>query len=444
MGQRNALDLLAEDLARTERVAALAPVETRSGLSSLGGRASDWLLNTLGGGSTSSGKRVAPDTAYNVVTFTACVDIISKLVAMLPVRLMQSTARGPAQVNDHRAAWLLRDRPNAFQTPFEFKRYLMACAAARGNGYARVYRDRYYEAIEVIPIHPGEIYPEYVKKLRGVIYKGSAAAEESAGYLLSSDVMHIKALSTDGIEGMSPLRALRESLGLALTCQEHTGATFANGGRMPGFITSDTLYTEAQIKDFLRAYKDSYGGAENAGKPRVLNGFKWTSIGMSNEDAELLASRKFEVEEIARFFGIPLHLLQSTEKSTTWGSGIEQLNRGVVDYMLTPWLVNLEQALNATLLSEDERRAKGFYFKVNVGALLRGDPKTRAEFYKTMREVCAMDPNQIRELEDFPLYQGEWADDPRAPFNGQGGGNASAGSPQPSTAEPQPAGTNDE
>ena len=410
------------DKARSERALAARMVEARSGLKS----PDEWLLNALGGTPTSSGKRITADTAFNVVTYYACVDLISKLVASLPVKLMQRTDRGPAVVRDHNAAWLLTDRPNNFQTPFEFKRYLMASAASRGNGYSRVYRDRYYEPTEIVPIHPADIAPEYVKRLRGVVYRGAAVAEEGGDHLLASDVLHVRALSSDGICGMSPLRVMRESLGLSLTYQEHTGATFANGGRMPGFITSDTIYTKAQIDDFLRAYRDSYGGADKAGRPRVLNGFKWVSIGMSNEDAELLASRKFEVEEIARFFGIPLHLLQSTEKSTTWGSGIEQLNRGVVDYMLAPWLVNLEQALNVTLLSEEDRRVRGMYFKANVNALLRGDPKTRADFYRVMREICAMDPNQIRELEEFPLYEGEWASDPRAPFNGQGGGQAGA------------------
>jgi len=431
---RTALDLLASDEQRTARALVAGAIEQRSGLKS----PEDWLINSLAGSPTSSGKRISADTAFNVITYYACVDLISKLVASLPVRLMEKTASGSFPVESHNAAWLLKDRPNNWQTPFEFKRYLMASVASRGNGYSRVFRDRYYEPTEVVPVHPADLQPEYVKKLRSVIYRGHEAAEAGQGYFLASDILHVRALSTDGVCGLSPLRVMRESLGLSLTYQEHTGATFANGGRMPGFITSDTIYTQAQIKDFLAAYKDSYGGADRAGKPRVLNGFKWVSIGMNNEDAELLASRKFEVEEIARFFGIPLHLLQSTEKSTTWGSGIEQLNRGVVDYMLAPWLVNLEQALNSTLLSEDDRRKRGMGFKVNVNALLRGDPKTRAEFYKVMREIAAMDPNQIRELEDFPLYQGEWADDPRAPFNGQGGGQADAASPQPSDAT-QPA-----
>lgn len=436
MGQRNAIDLLNDDLARTQRVASLSPgVARRSAQSSLTNPA-DWFLNALGGNPTSSGKRISENLAFNVPAFYAAVDITSKLVAMLPLRLMQKTSSGPAEVNDHSAAWLVKDKPNNFQTPFEFKRYLMACTAARGNGYARVYRDRYYQPTELCPVHPSRIHPEFIEKLRSVIYKGHAV-DDPAGYLLSSDVLHNKALSTDGVQGLSPLAVLRESLGLSLTYQEHTGSTFANGGRMPGFITSDTIYTEAQIKDFLAAYKQSYGGAENSGKPRVLNGFKWTSIGMSNEDAELLASRKFELEEVARVFGIPPHLLGHTEKSTSWGSGIEEQNRGVETYVLGPWLVNLEQVLNATLLTEDERRKERLYFKHNVNALLRANPKSRAEFYKIMREISALAPNEIRELEDMPLFEGEWADDPRAPFNGQGGGNASAPAktPSPDAAE---------
>lgn len=431
---KTALDLLQEDENRAARIAALTPaVEARTGTSGLKSP-EGWLFDAVGGGLSATGLRVGPDTAFNVVTYYACVDIVSKLVAMLPLRLMQKTDSGPVEVTNHQAAWLLRDRPNNFQTPFEFKRYLMASAAARGNGYARVYRNGYYEPTEVVPIHPAELEPYWISNLRTVVYKGRAA-EDNGGQLLCSDVIHIKALSTDGVGGLSPLRVMRESLGLSLAYQRHTGATFAHGARMPGFFTTkgDVVYTAEQMALIRATYEQTYGGPDNSAKPRMLNGLSWQNIGMNNEDAELLASRKFEVEEIARFFGIPLHLLQSTEKGTTWGSGIEQMNRGTVDYMLTPWIVNLEQALNNVLLSEDERRVKQFYFKVSVQALLRGDPAARAAFYKTLTELRSITANQICDFEDLPRIPDKWADDPLTPMNGQGGGQA-----KPAAAESTP------
>lgn len=422
---RTAYDLLAADLARSER-AAVARGESRS--SSSLSRPSAELLNALGGYPTSSGARVGPDAAFNVAAFYSCVDIISKMVAMLPLALYQRSDRGPVEVTSHNAAWLIKSRPNNFQTPFQFKRYLMASAASRGWGYARVYRDGYYEPTELVTLHPTALSPEYLKQQRTIIYKGEAASDAGEPYLLGSDVIHVTALSSDGVQGLSPLAVLRETLGLSLTYQKHTGATFANGARVPLMLTTTggAIYTAEQMKLIRAGYEGAYSGPENSAKPRILNGLEPKQIGMNNEDAELLASRKFEVEEIARVFGIPLHLLQSTEKGTTWGTGIAEMNRGTVDYMLTPWLVNLEQVLNNVLLTEDERRNGGMYFKASVQALLRGDPKARADFYKVMRELLVLSPNQIATLEDMPTRADAWADDPRTPMNGQGGGNTPA------------------
>lgn len=416
---RTAADLLAADLARSTRAAQARASEQRSTLRDPTAE----LLFSLGGAPTSSGARVSPDTAFNVITYYACVDLIAKLVAMLPLRLYQRGARGPAEVTTHNAAWLLRDRPNNFQTPFEFKRYLMACAASRGNGFARVFRDGYYEPTEIVPVAHGQLDPEYIPALRTVIYRGGAVPA-GQDHLLGSDVIHVKALSTDGLRGLSPLKVMRETLGLALTYQVHTGSTFANGARVPGVLESATVLGEQDVLKIRASWDQAYGGAENTSKPRILNGLKWASVGMNNEDAELLASRKFEVEEIARFFGIPLHLIQSTEKSTTYGTGIEQLNRSTVDYMLTPWIVNFEQALNSVLLTEQERRAGQMYFKVNLSAFLRGDNTTRATFYKTMRELRALTVNEIREWEELETIDKDIGDNVREPFNGQGGGHA--------------------
>lgn len=427
---RTATDLLAADLARTTRAEQARGIEQRSTLRD----PTKELLWALGGSPTSSGARVSADTAFNVITYYACVDLIAKLVAMLPLRLYQRGTNGPAEVTSHNAAWLLRDRPNNFQTPFEFKRYLMASAASRGNGYARVFRDGYYDPTEIVPFAPSAIRPEYIPALRTVIYRG-CAVPAGQDHLLSSDVIHVKALSTDGLSGLSPLQVMRETLGLALTYQVHTGSTFANGARIPGVLESATVLNPADISKLRESWEQAYGGAENTSRPRILNGLKWASVGMNNEDAELLASRKFEVEEIARFFGIPLHLIQSTEKSTTYGSGIEQLNRSTVDYMLTPWIVNLEQTLNAVLLTEQERRTGQMYFKVNLSAFLRGDNATRANFYKTMRELRALTVNEIREWEELETLASDIGDNVREPFNGQGGGHADPAT-APTTEQP--------
>lgn len=379
-----------------------------------------WLSSWFGGIASKSGASVNENTAFNVSAVRACIDFRAMLVAMLPLRLYRRTATGPEEQRDHPLSRLLRGKVNESQTSFKWRYAAQVCHDLGGNAYARIERDRFFSVQAIRYARPAHVEVRQHPDTEAVAYayKGRLVG--------AAEMLHVANLSTNGITGRSPLSDLREVVGLALTAEEFTSRTFANGNRKPGVFTGAPNVDLAKAKAAAEAYHREYGGAPNAGKAPFIVGFDWKESGFSNADAELMAMRKFSIEEIARVYHLPLHLIGSTEKATTWGSGVEQLNRGLVDYTLAPLCANWEAEMNTTLLTEQEQE-DGYYIKFIVDALLRGNPVQRAQFYQTMRSIAAMDVQQIRRLEDWTEYPDAWAGDPRLPMNNQGGIAAPAG-----------------
>lgn len=383
---------------------------------------SDALLAALGGGPTKSGASVNENTAFNVSAVRACINLRANLVAMLPLRLYQRTARGPKEISgqDHSLARLLKRRVGPAQTAYQWKHCSMVNFDLGGTAYSRIYRDKFSEITSIRWVKPAEITPLQNEATGTVTYRW--AGQELQDY----EILRVSNLSTNGVIGRSPLADLRESVGLSLTSEEFTARTFANGNRKPGVLVGGPSMNKSKADDFLAFWMQHYAGAANGGKsPLLFGGMEWRDAGFSNADAELLGMRKFSIEEIARVYHLPLHLIGSTDKATTWGSGIEQLNQGLVDYTLAPICANWEAEMNTTLLTEREQD-EGYYIKFVVEALLRGSLETRAKVYQMMRGIAAMDVNQIRELEDWELYPDATFGDPRLPMNNQGGGGSDA------------------
>lgn len=251
-------------------------------------------------------------------------------------------------------------------------------------------------------------YKTQPRQLTGPDYEGTIVYRYQGSELMPADVLHLRGLSTDGFFGVSPIRALRESLGLSLTMQEFTARTFNNGNRKPGIFEGPPTMTDEKAKSFQKTFQEIYGGAQNAGKnPFIWGGVKWNEAGFSNEDAQLLLMRNFEKSEIAGWFRIPEVLLGNTEKTSSWGTGIQQLMLGFVEWTLKPWARNWEQELDRSLLTKQEKLA-GYFFKFDFTELLAGTPGDQAKFFKTLFEAGASTSNEIRhafgylELPDGP------------------------------------------
>lgn len=419
-------DLLAEDEARSARVALSRSREQRAQVSGGSLKNPTEALLAAFGTTTRSGAQVSEDTAFNVSTVRACINFRANLRAMLPLKLYRSTARGPEEQRDHPVSKLLRGRVGPAQNTFQWRHYNEVCTCLGGNGYTRIRRDTFADVVALEFREPAKVEPRILDSGR-LVYHDRKTGE----VLQDFEMLHNRGMSTNGLTGRSPLFDLRETVGLAMTAQTFAASTFVNGNRQPGVFQGPQGMTRERAEEFKKFWEQHYAGAANAGKnPMVFGGITWANAGFSLQDAELLLSRKFDVEEIARVYGVPLHMIGSTEKATTWGSGIEQLNRGLVDYVATPMIRADEIEMTDKLLTEREKD-QGYYIRYALDALLRGSPEARAKFYEIMRRLAAMDVNQIRELEDMPLYPDAWAGDPRLPLNAQQSGQTGAGAPAP-------------
>lgn len=358
--------------------------------------------------------RVTPDSAVTISAVYACVRILAESIASLPLKLMRKDGASREEASDHPLYRILKEEPNARQTSFEFREMLQGHLGLRGNAFARIIRDGRGNPLQLEPWNPvdvdvrvardrnGDDYPVYV-------YRGQT--------LDSYYVLHIKGLSSDGLIGLSPIRLMRETLGLALSARAHGLSLYGNNATPGGVINTPLAMTAEQVQKLREEWDRTHKGVGNSGRPAILyGGMTWQSVGFNNTDAQFLEGRRFDVEEIARAYRVPLHLLQSTEKATSWGSGIEQQNIGFLEYTLRPWLVRWEQSLNRALLTE-RMKGEGYYFKFNLDALLRGDFKTRMEGYRTGIESGIYSINEVRRIEDLNPLDAEAGDTHYRPLN---------------------------
>lgn len=371
------------------------------------------------GGQTSAGISVGPDGATGLSVAYACVDLRARLIASLPIKLYRREGRGREEQRDHPASRLLSTRPNGAQSPFSFLAHAQKNLDTRGNAVARVVRNAFAEPVALIPLKPAEVDP--VMTADGdIIYRHAGRA------LLRQDVLHVAGndLRPDGIWGVSPVSRLRETFGLAMATEQQAARFMANDATPPLALKTPGKLDPAQLENLRAQWHERHAGA-NRGKPAVLQGgLEAQQLGFNAQDTQLLESRAFDVDQIARIYGVPGELV-GAKGASSWGTGIGEKIQGFVKFTIGTLVVNWEQALDLTLLTEAERAA-GFYFAFSLDALLRGDLKARAEIYQILRGIAAIDVNQIRELEDWALYPDSWAGDPRQPLNNQGGGTTAA------------------
>jgi HK97 family phage portal protein len=385
-------------------------------------------------GNPHGGLKVTNETAMRIATVYACVRVISESVAQLPIKIYRPTASGPEEVRDHPAARLLKREPNGWQTAFEFREMMQGYSALRGNGFAVVEREAgTNRPLSLIPMNPTRV--EVFKTGTSVAYRVRNDRNE-ARIVNRYDMLHYRGLSSDGFIGESPVSLMRNVFGLAATLEQTSASMFANGAKPAGVLEHPQQLSDEAAKRIKATFDSSFGGSDKVGSTLVLEeGMKWSQVGLSFEDAQLLESKKFSVEEIARAFRVPLHMLQSTEKSTSWGTGIEQMTLGFIMFTLGPWLKRTEETNDAVLLTEKEKD-EGYYHKHNINALLRGDFKTRMDGYAVGLLNGIYSINEVRRLEEMMEIPDNEGGMHRVPLNTIPAGqkqpvNADASAPQP-------------
>ena len=338
---------------------------------------------------------ITEEISLSISAVWACVRILSETVGSLPIHLYRRTEKGREKVVN--VCIYVLNRPNEYCGRFALMQHLMIGCALWGNGYARIYRDKMYRPERIELLHPTEIEPILTHD-NHLFYR-----DKTGLFLPPEDIIHLKGVSTNGYKGLSPIQVHRSNLGLGVSAQMYGERFFNQGGNMSGvFKYPSTLKPEAyqRLKHDLIAQST---GLHNAHTPLLLEGgMTYERISIPPEDAQFIATRKFQKTEIATIYGVPPHMIADLERATN--NNIEHQGMEFVQYCLMSYVIRLEEEFNRKLLRDDE--FEEFYFLFSLGGLLRGDAKTRSEFYKNMNLVGAMSANEIRALEDMNSYEG--------------------------------------
>lgn len=351
------------------------------------------------GATTASGAAVTASTAMRVAAVYACVRIISGAVATLPLHLMRRIDdKTREQASDVGLSKVIRRKPNGWQKPAQFRRQMQAHVLLRGNAYALIVRGiglRAGDVTALIPMHPDRVECKQRDDLSlEYVYQHPNGRRI---VLEQKEVFHLVGLSLDGVHGVSPITYARETIGLSLA-MENAGATMFKNGARASLVLSHPAKLGNEGKDFLKSSLDEYrAGGDSEGRALILEeGMKVDNLALNASDAQWIESRKFSRTDIFMFYGLPPHMAGDTEKSTSWGSGIEQQTQGFVAFTLEDHLTMWEEAITVDLTAD----GSNLYAKFNRNALVRGDLKTRTDHYVKMLQWGVYNPDKVLALED--------------------------------------------
>jgi len=367
-------------------------------------------FETIGG--TKAGAAISATTALQVSTMFACARVIADGLAQVPFKVYRKQDRERNEAADHPLYWLLSSAPNEWQTSFEFREMLALHLVFCGNAYVFKNLGVGGRLLELLPYEPGQVTVRRAPDMS--LSYTLRLADGSSQPVPAGQMWHLRGPSWNGWLGLDAVRNAREALGMALATEEHSARMFGNGARPGGVLTSDMQLKDEQIAKLRESWQASMGGAANAYKTAILSGgLKYTPLAQQNDHAQLIESRKFQVEEICRFIRVMPIMIGAGEKTTTYAS-VEQLLIAHVTHTLMPWFVRLEQSADVNLLGMQAVK-QGYYTKFTAQALMRGSAAERSRYYTSMYGIGALNPNEIRGLEDMNPYDG--GDEYRVPLN---------------------------
>ncbi|KPH60360.1 phage portal protein [Novosphingobium sp. ST904] len=356
-----------------------------------------------------AGRPVTERSALSNATFFRAVNLIASTIGMLPLNLHRRVGENIEKADNHAVWKLLRVKPNSWQTPYQFKSYMQGRALLRGNAYA--YKVPGLLGIKALaPLDPVRVKPVLSEDF--ALAYDYQAKDGTTRRFEADEVFHLRApWSSDGISGDGLLKVAAEALGLANVADEAASRMLKNGAYVGGILQHPKSLSEQAILNLRAQWEERFVGSENAGRWVVAEeGMEAKPFGATGKDAEGLAQRKHQAEEVSRYTGVPRPLLMFDE--TSWGSGIEQLGLFLVTYCLLPWFNAWEETIASSLLNDRDR--VNHYAKFNEAALLRGSLKDQAEFFaKALGGPGAggfMVPNEARDKMD--MNPEEWGNTP--------------------------------
>lgn len=355
------------------------------------------------GSPTFAGVSVTEDRAYGLTAYFRGVALLSSTIAGLPLKVYKVGTR------ERVTRKTVLDNPNPAQTPFEFRQTLAANAVTWGTGYARKYRNRADEVSEVWSIHPSNVEMHKVRPSQanpeGRVF-WVTDLDGTRRELTAWDVTAIPYLSPHGGAGLRPLQLARQVLGINVAAEETAAKFYGKGTMLSGILRTDKELDETQAGRLKRRWGNLVGGQQNVGEIAVLDsGASFTPVTIPPADAELLSSRKFGVAEVARLLGIPPHLLMDVEKSTSWGTGIEQQTIGLKVYTLEGWLKLIEQRVTREWLPGGWT-AGSWYAEHDTEGLLQADSVGKAALYHQAITDGWMNRNEVRARQNLEPVEG--------------------------------------
>lgn len=370
-----------------------------------------WAALIDGGAQTAAGVSVSPETALRCPAVYAAVGVIAQSVAQLPLHLYARRPDGGKERADHPLAEVLLERANDWTTAFGFRMAMQQALLLHGNAYAIVVRAG-GQVRELVQVPSASVTVEADGD--GVPAYTVTAGNGARRTYDRADVLHIR-LAPDPrnpLVGTSPVQQCREAIALSLVLEQHGSKLFANGAKPSGVLMTDKHVTPEVLQRLRAQFDAAYSGTANAGRSMLLeSGLRWAQLSMSSVDAEYTALRRYQLEEIARVYRVQAHKLGHLERSTF--SNIAEQNQEFLTDCLLPHLENWQQAISMTLLSEDER--KTLFPEFLIDDLIRADIRARFEAYSQAITNGILSPNEVRQRENLPAYEG--GDEYRRPMN---------------------------
>ncbi len=361
------------------------------------------LLEIFSVPTAASGVAVTETSAMRVSAVYACVRLIGGAIASLPLPIYQRTVTGRERV-DSPLAWLLNVEPTAAWAASSMWEWVIKCQTLRGDAFVEIVRDRAGAVRALLPLAPAMVRVESVAgRLRYYVQPegGTAYGRDQ------DDMLHFAGFGFDGLRSMSVIaHAAHQAVGVALAADEFSARFYSNGG-LPGFVFETEGKMDVGQQQLLKeSFSQAVAGTRNAFKPFVTTqGVKLREITISPEDSQLLEARKFQVIDIARAFGIPPHMIGETDKTSSWGTGIEQMSLGFVKYTLQPYLTRIEQEINRKIF-----RGPQTFCEFNLDGLLRGDSKAEADYLRQAvggsQGIGWMTVNEARRIKNLPPIPG--------------------------------------
>lgn len=377
----------------------------------------DWLRESLLGPRGATGRRVGAEQALTLGAVYACVSLISETIASLPWHTYRRLSGGGRdKATTHAIYALLHDDANPQMTSFEFRDAMNGHLELWGNAYAEIEVDEGNRPIALWPLRPDRMVVNTAGgQERRLSYQYTVPSGRSL-FIPSERMLHYRGLSPDGLVGYSRISLAREAFGLGLGLEEYASRFFGNDARPGGVLEHPGKLSDDAAQRLKTRWEAAHRGLSNAHRVAVLEeGVSWKSIGIPPQDAQFLESRSFQRGEIASWFRVPPHMIGDVDKTSSWGTGVEQQSIGFVTYTLSTRLANLEKRTNRALLLPSER---GRYFtEFNVDGLLRGDSASRAAYLHTMRNDGVINANEWRALENMNPQEGDQGDDYLVPLN---------------------------